>query len=102
MSKTRRSYSPEQKVKILKEHLLDRRDISDICREYDIHPNMFYRWQKEFFENGEKAFQKKQDARAKVLETKVSKLEDKLNKKNEVLSELMQEHVALKKTLGES
>lgn len=56
MSKKRKSYSPEQKVKILKEHLVERRDISDICEEYDIHPNMFYRWQKQFFENGERAF----------------------------------------------
>jgi hypothetical protein len=36
------------------------------------------------------------------LERKVSALEEKLARKNEVLSELMEEHVALKKSLGES
>lgn len=35
-----------------------------------------------------------------LLENKVSKLERKLSQKNDVMSELMQEHVALKKTLG--
>jgi len=102
MSQKRKSYSPEQKVKILKEHLVERRDISDICEEYGIHPNMFYRWQKQFFENGERAFRNKKDTQTRILENKVTKLEKKLTQKNDVLSELMQEHVALKKSLGES
>jgi hypothetical protein len=63
---------------------------------------MFFRWQKEFFENGERAFRKNKDMQTRFLEDKVTKLENKLNQKNEVLSELMQEHVTLKKTLGES
>jgi transposase len=36
------------------------------------------------------------------LEKKVAELEEKLARKNEVLSELMEEHVALKKALGRS
>jgi len=100
MSQNRKSYSLEQKVKILKEHLVGRRDISDICEEYGIHPNMFYRWQKQFFENGERVFRNKKDTQSRLLENKVSKLEKKLTQKNDVLSELMQEHVALKKILG--
>ena len=67
---------------------------------YGLHPTVFYRWQKEFFENGAEAFRKRVDVRAKKLEKKVSVLEEKLLKKNEVLSELMEEHVALKKSLG--
>lgn len=102
MSKSRKSFSPQQKVKILKEHLVQRREISEVCDEYGIHPNMFYRWQKQFFENGERAFQNQKDHRTRSLEKKVSSLENKLSQKNEVLSELMQEHVTLKKSLGES
>ena len=37
-----------------------------------------------------------------ALERKVSALEEKLARKNDVLAELMEEHVALKKSLGES
>jgi len=77
---------------------VERRDISDVCEEYGIHPNMFYRWQKQFFENGERAFRNKKDTHTRLLENKVSKLEKKLTQKNDVLSELMQEHVALKKS----
>ena len=55
---------------------------------------------KEFFENAALAFQKQRDTQTKNLEKKVPQLEGKLSPKNEVLSELMEEHVKLKK-LGE-
>ena len=52
MSKERRQFSPQDKVKILREHLVDRRPISEICEKHQIQPTMFYNWQKTFFENG--------------------------------------------------
>ncbi len=75
--------------------------LSDLCDEYGLHPSMFYRWQKAFFEQGHLALQSSNGEGSK-LEKKIEKLERKLVTKNEVLSELMEEHVALKKTLGES
>ncbi len=47
------------------------------------------------------AFQPSKDSGTIKLEKKVSKLEQKLTQKNEVLSELMEEHIKLKKNLGE-
>ena len=102
MAKRRRKYTAEQKVAILKEHLVEGRRVSDLCDAYDLHPTVFYRWQKEFFEKGARAFEKEVEGRTKKLEQKVAKLEKKLMQKNEVLSELMEEHVALKKHLGKS
>ena len=32
--------------------------ISDLCDERGLQPTVFYRWQKEFFENGAAAFNK--------------------------------------------
>ena len=101
MKKNRTSYSPEQKVAILKKHLVDRVPLSDLCDQYGLHPTVFYRWQKIFFENGSAAFKKVKDPVASNFQTKISALENKLAKKHEVLSELMEEHVALKKSLGE-
>lgn len=100
-AKSRTAFSPNQKVQILKENFVERKDVSDICDEYGIHPSMFYRWQKKFFENGERAFRNQKDPETKKLKKQLTKLETKLNQKNEVLSELMQEHVSLKKSLGE-
>ena len=101
MKKKRTKYTPEQKVAILKKHLVDKIPLSDLCDEYDLHPTVFYRWQKMFFENGAAAFNKSKDSQTAQLQKKVTGLENKLSKKHEVLSELMEEHVALKKSLGE-
>lgn len=100
--KTRKQYSPEEKVLILKKHLIDQVAVSTICDEYQLQPTVFYRWQKEFFENGAAAFQRQARRRPSDSQTKrIAELEDKLRRKNEVLSELMEEHVQLKKELGE-
>jgi transposase-like protein len=101
MKRKRKNYTPEQKVAILKKHLVDKVPLSDLCDEYDLHPTVFYRWQKMFFENGAAAFIKSKDSETAQLQKKVTGLENKLSKKHEVLSELMEEHVALKKSLGE-
>jgi len=102
MSKKRKNYTPEQKVAILKKHLVERVPVSDLCDQYGVHPTVFYRWQKAFFENGVLAFEKRKDPHKAGLEKKVADLEKKITLKNEVLSELMEEHVALKKSFGEN
>ena len=100
--KRRKNYTPEEKVNILRKHLLEKVPVSDLCDQQGLHPTVFHRWMKEFFENGALAFEKQRDPRAERLEKKVSQLEGKLANKNEVLSELMEEHVKLKKSLGET
>ena len=77
MKKQRKHYTPEEKVAILRRHLLEQVPISELGDKQGLQPTVFYRWQKEFFENGAAA------------------------SKDEVLAELMAEHVALKKEIGE-
>jgi transposase len=101
MSRTRKHFTPEEKVAILKRHLLDAIAVSDLCDELGLNPNVFYAWQKQFFENGAAAFEKSRGRQTDRRDEKIEKLEAKLTQKNEVLAELMQEHVALKKELGE-
>ena len=43
----------------MRRHLLEREAISKLCDELGLQPTVFYRWQKEFFENGAAAFQAK-------------------------------------------
>ena len=100
--KNRKHYSPEEKVLILKKHLIDQVPVSTVCDEYHLQPTVFYRWQKEFFENGAAAFQRQGRRREGDHQSKrIEALEAKLRRKDEVLSELMEEHVQLKKELGE-
>ena len=56
MRKEGENYTGEEKLAILRRHLLDKVAISDLCDELGLHPTEFYRWQKEFFENGAAAF----------------------------------------------
>jgi transposase len=103
MRKERKHYTAKEKVAILRRHLLDQVPVSDLCEENGLQPTVFYRWQKEFFENGEVAFQSKERPTRQVEEKqkRIEFLEKKVQTKDEVLAELMAEHVALKKSLGE-
>ncbi len=101
MKNHRKHYSAEEKVAILRRHLLDKVPLSKLCEELKIQPTVFYRWQKMFFEKGALIFGQQPDKNSDQLQKRVSQLEEKLKVKNEVLSELMEEHLVLKKSLGE-
>ena len=95
----RRRYSPEQKVKIIREHLEKNISVPDICEKYRIHPNQFYRWKKELFERAIEIFAQKQGK--KLTKDKITKLEERLKDRNEVIAELLQENIKLKNESGE-
>jgi len=97
----RTKYTAEEKVRILRRHFIDQVSVSDLCDEIGLQPTVFYRWQKQFFENGAAAFERVKGREQDGLERRNVELEEKLRRKNEVLSELMEEHVQLKKSLGE-
>src|SRR3984893_14584899 len=59
MKKRRKHYTPEERVAILRRHLVEGVPISGLCDERGLQPNVFYRWQKEFFENGAAVFQQR-------------------------------------------
>lgn len=94
-------YTAEEKVALLRRHLVEKISVSEICREHQLQPTVFYRWQQEFFEHGAAAFQRDTSAQQRKAQERIDFLESKIRRKDEVLAELMEEHVALKKTLGE-
>ena len=57
MRKPRKSYTPPEKVAILRRHLIDKVPVSDLCDEYQLQPTLFYAWQKLLFENAHLAFE---------------------------------------------
>jgi len=101
MKKQKKHYTPVEKVAILRRHLVEGVPISDACDELGLQPTAFYHWQKEFFENGAAAFQAKSRPDHQAEKERVEFLEKKIQRKDEVLAELMGEYVALKKELGE-
>lgn len=100
---SRRHFAATDKVAILKRHLLEGTPVSQLCEEFGIKPTLFYSWQRLLFENAPACFDNGRRPRAAedAKDHKIEQLEAKLQRKNEVLSELMEEHTQLKKNLGD-
>jgi len=101
MGKQHNHFTAEEKVRLLRRHLVEKVAVSQLCEEAGISPSQFYGWQQTFFENGTAAFARPGRPKTSSEQVRIEALEAKLERKNEVLSELMEEHVALKKSLGE-
>lgn len=110
MTKKRKYRTPEEKLMLVKEHLIGKKTVSEICEKHEIAPSQLYSWQADLFENGAQCFdrprkqkhaQSRESQRVKDLENKLTKTEDKLVLKNEVVAELLEAHMKLKKSLGE-
>jgi transposase len=105
MSK-RKYLTPEQKVAIVRRHLLENVPVSDLCDEYGMHATQYYAWQKQLFENAAPAFERRtnktnQRRQEDAAAQKISQLKEKIVVKNEVISELMEANVLAKKANGE-
>jgi transposase len=98
----RRHFTSQDKVKALRRHLVEKTPISDLCQELGIQPTQFYRWQQTLFENASATFERPGRPKADADVQRIAALEAKIQRKDEVLGELMEEHVALKKKLGAS
>lgn len=103
MSQNRRHFTAEQKAQIVRRHLAGKEPVSNLADEFGLQPSQIHTWVNQVLAQAERAFdrpsgkQRLDDARQRKIEF----LESKLTNKNEVIAELMQEHVQLKKELGE-
>jgi transposase-like protein len=102
MDKQRRTFTAQEKVSVLRRHLLEKVPVSTLCDECGLNPTVFYRWQQELFENGAAAFERRSDSRECKLEETIQALTAKLAHKDEVIAEIVEAHVALKKSLGQA
>jgi transposase-like protein len=103
MTRVRRTFTAQEKAAIVLRHLVDKTPVSDLADEFGLQPTQIYAWQKQLATNAALAFEptrlstKQNDAK----DRKIQALEAKIQQKNEVVAELLQEHVQLKKALGE-
>ncbi|MCK5863276.1 MAG: transposase [Candidatus Hydrogenedentes bacterium] len=82
MRKKRRSFTAEEKVALLCSHLVEKKPVSEICREYQLQPTVFYRWQRELFVNGTAAFQRNKDAEERRSQKRIIYLENRIQRKD--------------------
>ena len=101
MGRTRRTFTAEEKLKVVMAVIQDGKAVSDVAKENNIHPNMILNWKKEFLENAAMIFNRTRlDITEKAHQKKIDELEAKLQKKGEVIAEIAEENMLLKKTFG--
>ena len=64
MKKERRHWSADEKIKLLRRHLIENVPISKICKEVNLAPSLFHRWQEQLFQNAALALEGKRPERS--------------------------------------
>lgn len=95
----RKHVSPEQKVIILRELLENQIPLSTLSEKHDIHPNVLHRWKKELFEGAVATFSRKHRKESEKEGREVERLRAKLKQKDELIAELVQDNIELKKSI---
>lgn len=98
MKNVKKQYSAEFKAKVIIEYLEGEIPVGKLCEKYELHPNVFYKWKKEFMDNAIKIFKKgKEDGQE---DPRIKQLENKLRAKETVISEIIEDNIKLKKKLN--
>lgn len=85
MSRTRTTYSPDFKAKVVIEVLQGEKELGEIAASYNLNPNMLRTWKKEFLQNAGRVFNERQ-------------VEKEARRKEAALEE---ERTAMLKTIGQ-
>jgi len=94
----KRKFSAKEKFDLVKTVITNSRTVSEICDEYKLHPNQYYRWQKEFFEGAFNRFTEgKVGRKGKREQREREESEKERIRLNEVIAEVVKENIALKK-----
>lgn len=102
-TKKKQVYSPELKLELLKAHLIDKKNVSDLCQSHGIKPSLFYLWQQELFKDGHRLFGPQEHTKIIGRYKKViTELESVIAQKDRILAEVMQDYISLKKGFGET
>lgn len=96
----RRRLSGKEKMMILRELLENKIPIGELAEKHHIHPNVIYNWKKTLFEKGDTLFEDKRDKTTNKSEEKISRLEAKLKDKNDLISEILEDNIRLKKSMN--
>jgi transposase len=95
--KTRKKYSAEEKIRIVLEGLRGENTIAELCRREGIHPNMYYKWSKEFLEAGKQRLTGDTQRQADNQEVQAMRTENEQLK--QLVAELSLKNRVLKKSL---
>jgi len=96
--RTRRKFNSEEKIRIILEGLKGEASIAEICRKEGIHPQMYYKWSKEFLEAGKRRLSG--DTAREATSGEVGELRRENDDLKQVVAELTLKNRVLKKSLA--
>jgi len=87
-------WNPRRKLEIVLEGLVSNTVVAEVCRQNGISITQYYTWKKQLFNGAEAIFQhRRKDSR----EQEIQRLQEELRRKDEVIAEITQENLTLKK-----
>jgi len=99
--KSRREFAAEQKAVVLREHLIEKVSVADLCDKHGLQPTAFCRRQNELLENLVALFERRgHKSNANALEERVEALRERLARKDAIIAEIMGDCVAARRRLG--
>ncbi len=96
--RTRRTFTAEEKIKIVLEGMRGEDTIAAVCRKHGIHANNYFKWSKEFIEAGKRRLSG--DTLREATRDEVSDLRKMNDLLKRELGELYVDNKELKKTLN--
>ena len=103
MTRVRRHFTADQKAQVVRRHLAGKEAVSTLAEELGVQPTQIHQWVQQLLVQAERAFERTAGPRRadEAKDRQIAQLQAKLADKNEVIAELLEEHVTLKKELGE-
>lgn len=95
--KTNRTYSSEEKIRIVIEGMRGEESISAICRKYGINDSLYYKWSKDFMEAGKKRLSG--DTERNATSDEVHHLKKENDNLKKAIADLYLHNESLKKSL---
>jgi transposase len=94
-NKTRRIFTSEQTILIVMEAIRGESPVAEICRKYDIRQTLFYQWNKQFLEAGNKRLAG--DTTREATTDEVVELRKENRRLKEIVADLMLRYDIVKK-----
>ena len=96
--KTRRTYSSEEKIRIIIDGMRGEMTIAELCRREGISQGIYYKWSKDFMDAGKRRLTG--DTMREANTTEVKGLKDENRSLKELVAELSLKNRDLKKNLS--
>ena len=93
--KTRRSWSAEEKLRILEEARLAEHSVSEVCRRHQISPTLFYQWERSAREGALQAL--RPQPRGRKPHDPSERLQEELQRLRAAIAEVTLENLELKR-----